>query len=44
VPEGVPGFTQKQADDLAAFFDGLQAAAPTFRLEVWFPETAAGQG
>lgn len=42
--EGIPGYTQKQADDLAVFLTAYKAASPDFQTEHGYPTTAAGKG
>ena len=41
--EGIPGYTQKQADNLAAFLSAYKTASPDFQTEVGYPKSAAGK-
>ncbi|MEM7730937.1 MAG: M14-type cytosolic carboxypeptidase [Pseudomonadota bacterium] len=41
--EGIPGYTDKQAADLAAFLDAYKAASPDFQTEVGYPLTQPGK-
>ena len=41
--EGIPGHTDKQAADLAAFLDAYVAASPEFQTAVGYPKSAPGQ-
>lgn len=41
--EGIPGYTDKQADNLAAFLSAYKTASPDFQTEVGYPKSAAGK-
>lgn len=41
--EGIPNYTQKQADDLKAFLDAYLDASEDFQTEVGYPLTAPGK-
>lgn len=41
--EGIPNYTQKQADNLAAFLRAYEIASPDFQTEHGYPKTAAGK-
>ena len=41
--EGIPGHTDKQAADLAAFLDAYVAASPDFQTAVGYPKSAPGK-
>lgn len=41
--EGIPGYTEKQAADLAAFLDAYLDASPDFQTKVGYPLTAPGK-
>jgi len=40
--EGIPGYTQKQADNLAAFLSAYKTASPDFQTEQGYPKNAPG--
>lgn len=42
--EGIPGYTDKQAQDLADFLTAFKTASPDFQTEHGYPKTAPGQG
>ena len=42
--EGIPGYTEKQADNLAAFLEAYKQASSDFQTEVGYPTTPAGKG
>ncbi len=42
--EGIPGYTKKQADDLASFLTAYETASPDFQTEKGYPVTAPGKG
>jgi len=42
--EGIPGYTQKQADNLAAFLSAYKIASPEFQTEHGYALTAPGKG
>ena len=41
--EGIPGYSQKQADNLAAFLSAYKTASPDFQTEHGYPLTAPGK-
>ena len=41
--EGIPGYTDKQADNLAAFLDAYKRASSDFQTEHGYPKTSAGK-
>ena len=41
--EGIPGYTQKQADNLAAFLTAYKKASPDFQTEHGYPTSAPGK-
>ena len=40
--EGIPGYTQKQADNLAAFLSAYKTASPDFQTEHGYPKNQPG--
>lgn len=42
--EGIPGYTDKQAADLAAFLSAYETASPDFQTKVGYPVSAPGTG
>ena len=42
--EGIPGYTQKQADDLEAFLTAYKKASSDFQTEHGYPKSAPGTG
>lgn len=41
--EGIPNYTQKQADNLAAFLGAYKTASPDFQTDHGYPKTPAGK-
>jgi len=42
--QGIPGYTQKQADNLEIFLDAYKTSSPDFQTEVGYPVSAPGKG
>ncbi len=40
--EGIPGYTEKQAADLAAFLEAYKRASPEFQTEIGYPTSKPG--
>ena len=41
--EGIPGYSEKQAKDLADFLAAYTRASPDFQTEIGYPKTKAGK-
>ena len=42
--EGIPGYSKKQAANLATFLDAYKTSSPDFQTEIGYPVTAPGKG
>mgnify|MGYP000138530899 FL=1 len=42
--EGIPGYTEKQAGDLAAFLAAYETASPDFQTRIGYPKSKPGAG